>query len=220
MRGLPAEKLELYEGFLCDIIKPSTTILRRGLREAARLLSEGAPAESEVNGMSEERKEISVEDLVDEDLINRDFFLQMLGAVSEKKRILLIGQPGAHGLTTLATALLVHGDTVGFKYEIFDTAVAKPGKEPSEKQYFAHIREDDDIYTLLSLWANGSSGVATIYADSVRDALDRIEANLKKHGIADATAFVNFTVDVICMIENEDKSCETSVVRDVIVQHH
>ena len=167
--------------------------------------------------MSEERKAIAVEDLVDEDLINRAFFISLLNAMDEKKRILLVGQPGAHGLTTLVMALLIHGDTKGFKYEIFDVDVTKD-KEQSDKQYLAHLQNKKDIYAFFSAWAKGASGVATIYADSVEDALNHIESSLKEHGIADPKAYTNFTTDVICMIENENGT--DSVVRDVIMQHN
>ena len=170
--------------------------------------------------MSEEQKAISVENLVGEDLINRDFFLELLGAIGEKKRILLVGQPGAHGLTTLVMTLLIHGDTRGYRYEIFDSSVVGDVEGHAGKQYLAHLHSDEDVYGVLSLWANGASGVATIYAGSVREALDRMEGALKKREITDTAAFVNFTVDVICMVENEGEDGENSVVRDVIVQHH
>ena len=167
--------------------------------------------------MSDENNVVSVENLVDDGLINEDFFLSLLNAVNEKKRILLIGQPGAHGLTTLAAALIVQGDTQGINYEIFDADVLKDRKNHNGKQYFAHLRTDEDKYALLSAWANGAAGIATIYADSIREAMDSLGTALKDKGIADPNAFVNFTVDILCMIENENDT--DSVVRDVIIQH-
>lgn len=151
-----------------------------------------------------------------EELINQESFQELLKAMEEKKRILLVGQPGAHGLLTLSMALLMHGDDNGLQYELFDAALARDRKG-SGKQYFAQLRSTGDIYKLLSLWAQGDSGVAAIYANSVDEATDWIEAVLKKGGIREPEAFFNCTVDVICMIENDGDS---SVVTDVIVLHH
>lgn len=167
--------------------------------------------------MSDENKSISVEDLVDNSLVNEDFIRSLLNAVNLKKRILLVGQPGAHGLTTLASTLVIQGDLQGIKYEVFDTDVLKNRKNHTEKQYFAHLHTVEDIYGLLSAWGSGAGGIATIYADSVSDAISRLEAGLKDKNIPDPAAFVNFTTDVICMIENENDT--DSVVCDVIIQH-
>lgn len=167
--------------------------------------------------MSDENNAISIENLVDDGLINQDFFLSLLNAVNEKKRILLVGQPVTHGLATLASALVMQGDTQGFRYEIFDAEILKNRQKHADKQYIAHLRTPEDKYGLLSAWANGAAGIATIYGDSVRDAIASLESCLKDKGIKDPAAFVNFTVDIICMIENENEN--DSVVRDVIIQH-
>ncbi len=167
--------------------------------------------------MSDESKSISVEDLVDNNLINEDFILSLLNAVNLKKRILLVGQPGAHGLTTLAATLAIQGDLQGIKYEVFDVDVMKDRKNHTDKQYFAHLRTEDDVYALLSAWGSGAGGIATIYANSTGDAVSRMEACLKDKNLSDPAAFINFTIDVIAMIENENGT--DSVVCDVIIQH-
>ena len=167
--------------------------------------------------MSDENNAVSIENLVDDGLINQDFFLSLLNAVNEKKRILLVGQPGAHGLAILSSALVMQGDTQGIHYEIYDADVLKNRKSHAGKLYSAHLRTDEDKYGLLSAWANGAAGIATIYADSVRGAMDSLQSCLKGKGIADPSAFLNFTVDIICMIELENGT--DSVVCDVIIQH-
>ena len=151
-----------------------------------------------------------------EDLIHQESFEKLLEAVREKKRILLVGQPGAHGLVTLAMALLMHGDEFGEQYELFDSALMRDRKG-NGAQYFAPLKSTADIYKLLSLWAQGDGGVAVMYGQAVNEATDWIEAVLKKGGIREPEAFLNCTVDIICMIENEGDS---SVVKDVIVLHH
>lgn len=167
--------------------------------------------------MSDESNAVSIENLVDDGLINQDFFLSLLNAVNEKKRILLVGQPITHGLATLSSALVMQGDTQGFRYEIFDAEIMAHTQKHSGKQYVAHLRTSEDKYGLLSAWANGASGIATIYGDSVQAAISALETCLKDKGIKDPAAFVNFTIDIICMIENENEN--DSVVRDVIIQH-
>ena len=151
-----------------------------------------------------------------EELINQSSFEELLGAIREKKRILLVGQPGAQGLVTLAMALLMHGDDNGQEYELFDSGLMRDRKG-SGKQYFAQLKSTADIYTLLSLWAQGDGGVAAIYAQTVKEATEWIGAVLRKGGIREPDAFINCTVDIICMIEKEGDS---SVVRDVVVLHH
>lgn len=50
-----------------------------------------------------------------------------------------------------------------------------------------------------------------------KEATEWIGAVLRKGGIREPDAFINCTVDIICMIEKEGDS---SVVRDVVVLHH
>ena len=151
-----------------------------------------------------------------EDLINEESFGELLGAIREKKRILLVGQPGAHGLTTLSMALLMHGDEQGYQYELFDAGLMRDRKGDGNL-YFAQLKSTADIYTLLSLWAHGDGGVAAIYAQTMDEAMGWMGAVMKKGGIKEPEAFLNCTIDVICMIENEGDS---SVVKDVVVLHH
>ena len=151
-----------------------------------------------------------------EDLINEESFGELLGAIREKKRILLVGQPGAHGLTTLSMALLMHGDEQGYQYELFDAGLMRDRKGDGNL-YFAQLKSTADIYTLLSLWAHGDGGVAAIYAQTMDEAMGWMGAVMKKGGIKEPEAFLNCTIDVICMIENEGDS---SVVKDVVVLYH
>lgn len=150
------------------------------------------------------------------DMINEQSFQELLKAVREKKRILIVGAPGAHGLTTLAMALIMHGDESGLNYELFDAEIMR-GRQGEGELYFAQLKTTADIQSLLKLWAHGASGIAAIYGNSIEDATTWIEAVMKRGGIREAEAFVNCTVDVICMIENEDGS---SVVKDIVVLHH
>ena len=151
-----------------------------------------------------------------EDLINEESFGELLKAVRQKKRILLVGQPGAHGLVTLAMALLMHGDEQGYQYELFDSGIMRDRKGNGNLN-FAQLKSTADIYTLLSLWAHGDGGVATIYAQTMDEATGWMGAVMKKGGIREPDAFLNCTMDVICMIETEGDS---SVVMDVVVLHH
>lgn len=151
-----------------------------------------------------------------EGLINQESFEELLKAVEEKKRILLVGQPEAHGLATLAMTLLMHGDDNGLQYELFDAGIMRDRKG-SGRQYFAQLKGTAEIYRLLSLWAQGDGGIAAIYAQTIEEATDWIEAVLRKGGIRESEAFLNCTVDIICMIENEG---DASVVKDVVVLHH
>ncbi|MBR3624270.1 MAG: hypothetical protein IKN43_13085 [Selenomonadaceae bacterium] len=154
--------------------------------------------------------------MTEHDMINEKSFQSLLKAVEEKKRILLVASPGAHGLTTLAMALIMHGDDNGLNYELFDSDLMR--SRPGEGElYFAQLKSTADIQYLLKLWAHGGSGIAAMYANSVEDATEWLEAVMKKSGIKEAGAFVNCTIDIICMIENENG---TSVVKDVVVLHH
>ena len=150
------------------------------------------------------------------EMINEKSFQELLKAVEEKKRILLIGAPGAHGLTTMAMALMMRGDEEGLNYELFDADLMR-NRQGEGELYFAQLKSTADIQILLKLWAHGASGIAAIYGNSIEDATEWIEAVMKKSGIKEAEAFVNCTIDIICMIENENG---TSVVKDVVVLHH
>ena len=150
------------------------------------------------------------------EMINEKSFQDLLKAVREKKRILLVGMPGAHGLTTLAMALIMHGDEAGLTYELFDADLMR-NRQGDGELYFAQLKSTADIQILLKLWAHGATGIAAMYASSIEDATAWLEAVMKKSGIKEAEAFVNCTIDIICMIENENGS---SVVKDIAVLHH
>jgi len=150
------------------------------------------------------------------EMMNEKSFKELLNAVREKKRILLVGAPGAHGLTTLSMALIMHGDEAGINYELFDSDMMR--NRPGEGEYyFAQLKTTADIQILLKLWAHGATGIAAMYGSSIEDATAWLEAVMKKSGIREAEAFVNCTIDIICMIENENGS---SVVKDIVVLHH
>ena len=166
--------------------------------------------------MEDKEKISTVEELINGE--NQESFIKLLNAVERKQRILLIGQIGAHGLATLASTLLMQGDSQGMTYEIFDAELMKD-RRGMGKLYTAHIQSEEEICKLLSLWANGDSGIATMYADALDHAFQKIDKALRKYSIKDPTAFMNCTIDVICMVENEDESCQNSVIRDIIVMH-